>query len=86
MTYQASGAGFGPQQWELSLGYLLLTNLAMMISGYFIESSVRNAYLQMLKLRYEQYKTNIVLYNILPKSQSVIRSLVRVFCDKLLLP
>lgn len=56
-----------PKQWQLSFGYLFLTNCMLMIVGYFIETSVRGAYLQMQKLRYEQFKTNLVLYNILPK-------------------
>lgn len=63
------------KQWVLSFGYLLLTNVMLFIMGYYIESSFRSAFLQMQRLTCEQHKTNVVLYNVLPKT--VAQSLVR---------
>ena len=62
-------------QWLLSFAYILLTALMLIVVGYFIESSFRGAFLQMQRLRCEQHKTNIVLYNILPKN--IAMNLVR---------
>jgi class 3 adenylate cyclase len=55
-------------QWLLSFGYLLVTNLMLIVVGYYIELSFRSAYLQHQRLRCERQQTNIVLYNILPKN------------------
>ena len=42
----------------------------LLIVGYVLEASFRRAFLQMQRLRLEQYKTNIVLYNILPRQMA----------------
>jgi len=61
--------------WALALGFLIATNLSLMGIGYSIEIACRSAFLQMQRLRTEQHKTNVVLYNILPKN--VAQRLVR---------